>query len=346
MLSRVVAAATSTPTAPPADAATADAATVAPAKGGTRSGHPDDPADDASAAVVAAPQTNPTDGSTVLPSAMPVVPAPVAPQQQVASPASTAPGGSARDGRIGAVGKAPGARAMAPRETDPEGAPANGSAASPADLSSAAVPTAPVTTAAPGPAPGPQDASAAAIAAAAPVQQAAPVASVAAPQAVAPTLVATTDPTVAQQLQGPLLSLRSAPDGDHVMVVRVSPEHLGMVTVHVTVSHGDLSVQLVASTTGGHDALQSMMTDLRRDLGAGGAGTATSLSLSSGDTTQQDQRGQPTWFGTGAGGSPTGGGSGARDDRFMASPSARAADDAPNDRRPPTSSSALLDVLA
>jgi flagellar hook-length control protein FliK len=171
---------------------------------------------------------------------------------------------------------------------------------------------------------------------------------VAAPQTVAPTLVATTDPSVAQQLQGPLLSLRSAPDGDHVMIVRVSPDHLGSVTVHATVSQGDLSVQLIASTSTGHDALQSMMTDLRRDLGGGGAGTATTLSLSTGDAPQQDQRGQgqTTWVGAGAGGSSSGGGSAGRDDRLPWTSSARTSDDTTTDRRPLAPSSALLDVLA
>jgi flagellar hook-length control protein FliK len=179
----------------------------------------------------------------------------------------------------------------------------------------------------------------------APAQQPAPAAPVAAPQA-APALVATTEPSVAQQLQGPLLSLRTAPEGEHVLVVRVSPEHLGPVTVHATVSHGDLSVQLFTASTDARDALRTMLTDLRRDLGAGAAGSATTLALGTGDAPAQDGRGQQaatTWLGAGSGGA---GGGAARDDRPGWTAGARPADDTPTDRRIPSPGSALLDVLA
>ncbi|MGT2425901.1 flagellar hook-length control protein FliK [Amnibacterium kyonggiense] len=141
------------------------------------------------------------------------------------------------------------------------------------------------------------------------------------------------------------MALRSAPDGDHVLVVRVTPEHLGEVTVHATVSKGDLSVQLFASTAGGHDALRSMLGDLQRDLGSGAAGTTTDLSLGTGTAPQQDQRGQqPAWVGTGAGG---GDGRPSRDERTgrTAARGAPVADPSA-DLRIPTAGSALLDVLA
>jgi flagellar hook-length control protein FliK len=168
--------------------------------------------------------------------------------------------------------------------------------------------------------------------AAAPAAPAAPVAASAPAPAQAPSL--------AQQLHGPIVSLRSAADGEHVVVVRVSPEHLGPVTVHATVSNGDLAVQLFAASPDSRDALQTMLTDLRRDLGSGGVGTATTLSLGTGDAPQQDPRGQSTgpWQG---------------DARGSAAPEARPTGtavprvDAPAaDRRLPTRSDALLDVLA
>jgi flagellar hook-length control protein FliK len=256
----------------------------------------------------------------------------------------SAPTASARDSRVGAASRT-GASADArtadrgDRSTDASDATVVAAAATPAAEAVAA--------AAPAPAPiASSDPSASAMAAIAPTQQTAPAAAVAAPAPVAPTLVATTDPSVAQQLQGPLLSLRSAPEGEHVLVVRVSPDHLGPVTVHATVSHGDLTVQLFAATGDAREALKSMMTDLRRDLGAGAAGSATSLSLGSGDAPQQEGRGQQAataWLGAGTGG--PGGGS-AREDRLTWGPAPRDADEAPTDRRTPSSSSALLDVLA
>lgn len=128
--------------------------------------------------------------------------------------------------------------------------------------------------------------------------------------------------------------------------MRVTPDHLGPVTVHATVSHGDLAVQLFASSTDARDALSTMLTDLRRDLGAGTAGSATTLSLGSGDAPQQDGRGQQsatTWLGAGTGGS---GGRAAAEDRPVRGASLRVAEDTPTDRRILSRSSSLLDVLA
>ena len=178
-----------------------------------------------------------------------------------------------------------------------------------------------------------------------------PIAQVTAPAAAAPVptapgIVATRDPSIAQQLQGPLLSLRSAPEGEHVLVVRVTPDHLGPVTVHATVSHGDLAVQLFATSADARDALSTMLTDLRRDLGAGTAGSATTLSLGTGDAPQQDGRGQQaatTWFGAGTG---RPGGRATGEDRPVRGASLRAAEDIPAGRPILSPSSVLLDVLA
>ena len=117
----------------------------------------------------------------------------------------------------------------------------------------------------------------------------------AAPQPTAPGAAAAapapaTAPTLTEQLAPPIVALRGGPEGEHVVVVRVAPEHLGPVTVHATLSHGDLDVQLFAPTADARDALRSMLTDLRRDLGSGAGGAATTLSLGSGDAPQTGGR--------------------------------------------------------
>jgi flagellar hook-length control protein FliK len=89
-----------------------------------------------------------------------------------------------------------------------------------------------------------------------------------------------------------------------------------------------------------------MLTDLRRDLGAGTAGSATTLSLGTGDAPQQDGRGQQaasTWLGAGGGGT---GGRAAAEDRPVRGASLRGADDTSTDRRILSPSSSSLDVLA
>lgn len=175
-----------------------------------------------------------------------------------------------------------------------------------------------------------------------------PLQQTAAPVQVNAQVSTTAQPTIVQQLQQPLLSLRSAPDGDHVVVVTVTPDHLGPVTVHATVSHGDLTVQLFAPTSDARDALKSMLSDLRRDLGSGTAGTATTLSLGSGDAPQQDARGQnpPGWAGAGGfGGSGQGGRWGASDDPRPWTPAAAGTADVTTFRTQ-NRGSGLLDVLA
>ncbi len=89
------------------------------------------------------------------------------------------------------------------------------------------------------------------------------------------------------QVSQPLFSLSSAPAGEHVMTLSVTPENLGPVTVRAHVSADGIRVELFAPSDAGREALRTILTDLRRDLS--GAGMNTSLSLST-----QDQPGSET----------------------------------------------------
>ncbi|MFD1721206.1 flagellar hook-length control protein FliK, partial [Amnibacterium endophyticum] len=146
-------------------------------------------------------------------------------------------------------------------------------------------------------------------------------------------------PTLPQQLAEPIVLLQSAPDGEHVVIVKVTPENLGPVTVHAHVAHGDLDVQLFAPNADGRDALKSMLSDLRRDPGADAAGTSTTLSLGTGDAPQQQPQGQRD---LGA----SGGGREARPTWQPQGAAARETAATPSAPRPVRSSTALLDVLA
>jgi flagellar hook-length control protein FliK len=110
----------------------------------------------------------------------------------------------------------------------------------------------------------------------APVAAAAPVAAPAA---------ATVEPEpLATQLAGPIVALRSAPRGTHIVTVRVTPENLGPVTVRAHVHDGGMRVELFAPTQDARDALATMLIDLRRDVAAApGAGGSFSLGLGAGD---------------------------------------------------------------
>lgn len=72
----------------------------------------------------------------------------------------------------------------------------------------------------------------------------------------------------APQVTAPVLSLVRAPDGEHTVTVRVSPENLGPVTVTAHISRGAIAVELGTVSDAGRDALRAILVDLRRDLAA------------------------------------------------------------------------------
>ena len=87
-------------------------------------------------------------------------------------------------------------------------------------------------------------------------------------------------PSLAQQLAPSLQSLRSLGNGQHVMTIDVTPEHLGPVRVTAHISADGVRIDLVGATAESRDALRQSMTDLKRDLA--GAGLQADLSLGSG----------------------------------------------------------------
>ncbi|MCU1437971.1 MAG: hypothetical protein JWP66_1058, partial [Naasia sp.] len=90
-----------------------------------------------------------------------------------------------------------------------------------------------------------------------------------------------TPPPLPQQLAAPLLELRSAAPGEHIVTVRVAPDALGPVTVRAHVTADGMRVELFAPNDTARDALRAILPDLRRDLAQSGPGT--SLGLGAGD---------------------------------------------------------------
>ena len=110
----------------------------------------------------------------------------------------------------------------------------------------------------------------------APVALAAPVAT--AP--VAPLASNLPQRPVAAQLAGPIASLRTAGDGEHVMVIRVTPDTIGPVRVLAHFGAEGIRIELLGGTDQARDAVRAALPDLRRDLA--GVGLQADLSLTSG----------------------------------------------------------------
>lgn len=104
---------------------------------------------------------------------------------------------------------------------------------------------------------------------------------------------------LAPQLTAPLAALRQAPEGQHVMILRVEPEAMGPVQVRAQIGAEGVRIELVGATDQAREALRVALSDLRRDLAA--TGLRADLSLGS-------QQGQgfgeaPSWDGAGRGAS-------------------------------------------
>jgi len=144
----------------------------------------------------------------------------------------------------------------------------------------------------------------------------------------------TTAPTLAEQLGVPIRTLAAAGNGQHVVTVRVTPDHLGTVTVRAEVGDGSLRVELFSTDQHARDALAAMLPDLRRDLASNGPVGTTSLSLGA------DGRGA-------GGGRNAPGDSGRRDAQGASVPSWSASrDPSPTPAPLATSAPGRLDVLA
>ncbi|MCU1475154.1 flagellar hook-length control protein FliK, partial [Amnibacterium sp.] len=98
------------------------------------------------------------------------------------------------------------------------------------------------------------------------------------------------DQPLATQLVPPIAALAAAGNGDHVVVVRVTPENLGTVTVRAHIADGSMKVELFAAPHA-RDAITAMLPDLRRDLAGSGSTSGATLGLGTGDAPQGGSRG-------------------------------------------------------
>jgi flagellar hook-length control protein FliK len=105
------------------------------------------------------------------------------------------------------------------------------------------------------------------------------------------------DIPLSAQIARPLVSLASAPDGEHVLTISVTPDALGPITVRAHISAGEVRIELFAPTDSARDGLKQIMTDLRRDMA--GSGLSAIIDVSS--------AGRPDAVGTGTGGAGQGG---------------------------------------
>ena len=106
-----------------------------------------------------------------------------------------------------------------------------------------------------------------------------------------------------RQLGGPVAKLAEAGPGERSVIVRVSPDTYGPVTVRATIGvDGSIRVELASATDAGREALRSGLADLRRDL-AQVLGPNAQLSV---DTRTDHGRSGAFGQGTGHGASPGG----------------------------------------
>uniref|UniRef100_UPI000B0FD0CE flagellar hook-length control protein FliK n=1 Tax=Cellulosimicrobium cellulans TaxID=1710 RepID=UPI000B0FD0CE len=77
-------------------------------------------------------------------------------------------------------------------------------------------------------------------------------------------------PTLHAQVSGPVFQLLDAGDGDHVLTLSVTPEHLGPVTVRAHITGGELRIELFSPHDTGREALRALVADLRVAADAAG----------------------------------------------------------------------------
>lgn len=83
-----------------------------------------------------------------------------------------------------------------------------------------------------------------------------------------------------QQISTALAHLRSAPSGEHVLVLRVHPEELGPVRVTAYLGADGVRVELAGATDQAREALRGSLGELRRELAATGLQADLSLTTS------------------------------------------------------------------
>ena len=85
-------------------------------------------------------------------------------------------------------------------------------------------------------------------------------------------------PTPAQQVVTVLAPLRSSLDGTHEVTIGLEPEGLGTVKATITVSAGQVVVQLGADNDQARDALRQALPLLKHELGGDGSSASVLLS--------------------------------------------------------------------
>ncbi|WJM15603.1 flagellar hook-length control protein FliK [Microbacterium arborescens] len=113
-----------------------------------------------------------------------------------------------------------------------------------------------------------------------------------APSSAAAPPAPTAAPPLAPQLRAPVLSLVTAEPGRHAMVLRVSPESLGPITVTAHISGSAVTVELATGTPAAHEAIRALLGELRRDLAA--LAPFSSVSLAAGDDPSPTPSSLPT----------------------------------------------------
>lgn len=96
-------------------------------------------------------------------------------------------------------------------------------------------------------------------------------------------------PPLLEQVRGPLGQLRSAPQGEHVFSIRITPQNLGPVQVRAHIGTDGIRVELVGATDLVRDQLRTMLGDLRKDLQS--TGMSAQLSVADQDAASHDRMG-------------------------------------------------------
>ncbi|WP_186467029.1 flagellar hook-length control protein FliK [Arthrobacter sp. UKPF54-2] len=161
------------------------------------------------------------------------------------------------------------------------------------------------------PADGLAAAGAAALAAPGPVSGPVAPGSATAPPAPAPSPAP--QPALQPQLAKPLFTLAGAPHGQHIMTLKVTPEHLGPLTVRAHIDAAGVRIELFAPGDTGREALRGILPELRKELADAGFGASLDLSDHSGPPPGRGQdAGQDGGQDAGRGGFGAGSGPGGR----------------------------------
>ncbi|MCR2813983.1 MULTISPECIES: NlpC/P60 family protein [Microbacterium] len=108
---------------------------------------------------------------------------------------------------------------------------------------------------------------------------------------------------LAPQVTAPVLSLAKAPEGEHTLTLRVTPDNLGPVTVKAQITATSMTVELASPSDLGRDALRALLVDLRRDLASLVPHAALSVATADTSTGSGSASGNPWSTGAGSGSS-------------------------------------------